>query len=43
MKIKQHKKSRECQSLPITDKTFIHRYDKPIRSWSYMVRLASKI
>lgn len=45
MKIKkqQHKQSRRVQTLSIKDATYIHRYNKPIRSWSYMVRLAKQI
>lgn len=43
LSIKQHKLSRGVQTLSIKDGTYIHRYDKAIRSWSYMERLASKI
>tara|TARA_R100001198_G_C5217085_1_gene200462 strand:- start:646 stop:783 length:138 start_codon:yes stop_codon:yes gene_type:complete len=45
MKIKkqQHKTVKQVQTLSIKDATHIHRYNKPIKSWSYMVQLAKQI
>lgn len=42
LKIKQQKSNREVKIISIKDGTYIHRYDKPIRSFSYMCRVINK-